>query len=103
VDAGGDVDGKDPLEALRPAHRTALLLGAARRVAARMSDWFVQGWCRRAIFNLKLPMKKRRAEVQANLADFHARCEAAGVAVQTRARQLYHDREEITVLAWTGR
>ena len=32
VDAGGDVDGKDPLEALRPAHRTALLLGAARRV-----------------------------------------------------------------------
>ena len=74
-----------------------------RRVAARMSDWFVQGWCRRAIFNLKLPMKKRRAEVQANLADFHARCEAAGVAVQTRARQLYHDREEITVLAWTGR
>ena len=58
---------------------------------------------RRAIFNLKLPMKKRRAEVQANLADFHARCEAAGVAVQTRARQLYHDREEITVLAWTGR
>jgi 23S rRNA (cytidine2498-2'-O)-methyltransferase len=68
-----------------------------------MSDWFVQGWCRRAIFNLKLPMKKRRAEVQANLADFHARCEAAGVAVQTRARQLYHDREEITVLAWTGR
>ncbi|HHZ6190794.1 TPA: hypothetical protein ACWK5U_005068, partial [Escherichia coli] len=24
VDAGGDVDGKDPLEALRPAHRTAL-------------------------------------------------------------------------------
>ena len=30
--AGGDVDGKDPLEPLRPAHRTALLLGAALRV-----------------------------------------------------------------------
>ncbi len=27
VGAGGDVDGKDPLEPLRPAHRTALLLG----------------------------------------------------------------------------
>jgi len=32
VGAGGDVDGKDPLEPLRPAHRTALLLGAARLV-----------------------------------------------------------------------
>ncbi len=71
-----------------------------RRVAARMAEWFANGWCRRAVFNLKLPMKKRHAEVQANLADFHARCEDAGVPVQTRARQLYHDREEITVLAW---
>jgi len=70
-----------------------------RRVAARMADWFTHGWCRHAIFNLKLPMKKRWLEVQANLGDFHARCEAAGVTVRTRARQLYHDREEITVLA----
>ena len=30
VDAGGHVDGEDPLEALRPGHRAALLLGAAR-------------------------------------------------------------------------
>lgn len=74
-----------------------------RRVAARMADWFIHGWCRHAIFNLKLPMKKRWAEVQANLADFHDRCDAAGVRVQSRARQLYHDREEITVLAWTER
>lgn len=73
------------------------------RVAARMAEWFIQGWCRRAIFNLKLPMKKRYAEVKANLADFHARSAAAAVPVQTRARQLYHDREEITVLAWSGR
>lgn len=73
------------------------------RVAARMAEWFANGWCRRAIFNLKLPMKKRYAEVCANLDDFKARCEAAGVPVQTRARQLYHDREEITVLAWSGR
>lgn len=69
------------------------------RVAARMAEWFVQGWCRRAIFNLKLPMKKRYAQVQSDLADFTARCGAAGVAVTWRARQLYHDREEITVFA----
>ncbi len=39
VDAGGDVDGKDPLEPLRPAHRTALLLGAARRVVGADVHW----------------------------------------------------------------
>ncbi len=31
VGAGGDVDGKDPLEPLRPAHRTALRSGCAAR------------------------------------------------------------------------
>jgi 23S rRNA (cytidine2498-2'-O)-methyltransferase len=71
-----------------------------RRVAARMADWFANGWCRRAIFNLKLPMKKRYAEVQADMADFVARCDAAGTPTQWRAKQLYHDREEITVLAF---
>ncbi|WP_210217143.1 23S rRNA (cytidine(2498)-2'-O)-methyltransferase RlmM, partial [Klebsiella pneumoniae] len=30
-----------------------------RRVAERMATWFREGWCRHAIFNLKLPMKKR--------------------------------------------
>lgn len=70
-----------------------------RRVAARMADWFVNGWCRRAIFNLKLPMKKRYAEVEANLADFVGTCADSGKAVEWRARQLYHDREEITVYA----
>jgi 23S rRNA (cytidine2498-2'-O)-methyltransferase len=70
-----------------------------RRVAARMADWFAQGWCRRAVFNLKLPMKKRYAEVVANLNDLVAACDAGGVDLRWRARQLYHDREEITVLA----
>lgn len=70
-----------------------------RRVAERVAEWFIQGWCRRAIFNLKLPMKKRYVEVQANLGDFVSRCEQAGVAVEWRAKQLYHDREEITVYA----
>ena len=40
VGAGGDVDGKDPLEPLRPAHRTALLLGAARLVVGADVDHF---------------------------------------------------------------
>jgi 23S rRNA (cytidine2498-2'-O)-methyltransferase len=74
-----------------------------RRVAVRMAEWFAQGWCKRAIFNLKLPMKKRWLEVQANLADFVTRCDVAGVPVEWRARQLYHDREEITVYAGPAR
>jgi 23S rRNA (cytidine2498-2'-O)-methyltransferase len=73
-----------------------------KRVAARMAQWFAGGWCRRAIFNLKLPMKKRYPEVQANMADFERLCAQAGIDVQWRARQLYHDREEITVFAFTA-
>lgn len=71
-----------------------------RRVAARMATWFREGWCRRAIFNLKLPMKKRWDETALCL-DLFARDCAKPVAL--RARQLYHDREEITVFAATRR
>ncbi len=67
-----------------------------RRVATRMGEWFHNEWCRHAVFNLKLPMKKRWHEVQACLDLFR---EAAGRPLDVRARQLYHDREEITVYA----
>ncbi|TYT23124.1 23S rRNA (cytidine(2498)-2'-O)-methyltransferase RlmM [Luteimonas viscosa] len=66
------------------------------RVARRMGEWFREGWCRQAIFNLKLPMKKRWLETRHSLDAF---AEAAGVPLALRARQLYHDREEITVHA----
>ena len=65
------------------------------RVAARMAEWLGNGWCRFAIFNLKLPMKKRYEEVQRCL----ARVREGAPGVELRARQLYHDREEITVFA----
>ena len=67
-----------------------------RRVAERMAAWFREGWCRHAIFNLKLPMKKRWDETRLCLELFRAQ---AGVPLTLRAKQLYHDREEITVLA----
>ena len=66
------------------------------KVAARMAQWFREGWCRHAIFNLKLPMKKRWQETRLCLDLFAAQ---AGRPLQVRARQLYHDREEITVFA----
>ena len=70
-----------------------------RRVAERMGEWFAQGWCRHAIFNLKLPMKKRWDETRLCLDQFQDR---AGRPLLIRAKQLYHDREEITVFASPG-
>ena len=66
------------------------------RIAALVAGWVADGACRRTIFNLKLPMKKRYAEVE--------RCAALIGDVLSRRRlrhilrfkQLYHDREEIT-------
>lgn len=73
-------------------------------VTALVTRWLVQRQCRQAIFNLKLPMKKRYAEAQANLDRLHADLTAAGLECELRARQLYHDREEITVyVAVTGK
>lgn len=86
------------------------------RVARLVADWLGRGDARAALFNLKLPMKKRWQETVACLA---ALADAIGadlppaIAIaagrvpgphasngfELRARQLYHDREEITVLA----
>jgi hypothetical protein len=64
------------------------------RVVELVVQWFASGWCRAAIFNLKLPMKRRfQAWAEARL----ALTAAVGASYAVRARQLYHDREEITV------
>lgn len=68
-----------------------------RRVAGLVAHWLEQGWCRYAIFNLKLPMKKRFDETAQCLAQIRASARV------TRAKQLYHDREEITVFAASAR
>lgn len=65
------------------------------RVAQRMLDWLEHGWARRAIFNLKLPMKQRWASWCAIRSDIEQRL--AGRRYQLQARQLYFDREEITL------
>lgn len=67
------------------------------KVAALMASWLVNGWCRETIFNLKLPMKKRYEEVSQNLAYIQAQLDEHGINVEIQARQLYHDREEVTV------
>src|SRR6476469_76785 len=67
-----------------------------RRGRERMATWMREGWCRHAIFNLKLPMKKRWQETRMCLDLF---AEQAQRPLTVRARQLFHDREEITILA----
>lgn len=70
-----------------------------RRVAERMAEWLAEGWCKHAVFNLKLPMKKRYAEVQQAFELMQAVVARRGREIEIRAKQLYHDREEITVFA----
>ncbi|TGG94115.1 23S rRNA (cytidine(2498)-2'-O)-methyltransferase RlmM [Natronospirillum operosum] len=72
------------------------------RVAERMLDWLTAGWCRNAVFNLKLPMKKRWQTWQDIEQRLHARLSGASRNWQIQARQLYFDRAEITVCIRPG-
>jgi len=67
------------------------------KVADRMQRWLLERWCRYAIFNLKLPMKQRWAEVQSIFDRMDGKFAEKGVSYELRAKHLYHDREEITV------
>ena len=67
------------------------------RILSLMGRWLVRGDCRRAIFNLKLPMKKRHAVVVDGLRRLHAELQGAPGPMRIRCKQLYHDREEVTV------
>lgn len=68
-----------------------------QRVAALMAKWLVNGDCKAAIFNLKLPMKKRYQAVQEALMIIQQHCKQAGREFRIQAKHLYHDREEITL------
>ncbi len=68
-----------------------------RRIAALMGDWLIRGDCRRALFNLKLPMKRRYPGLRECLDGLGSRLDEAGLAYSMRCKQLYHDREEVTV------
>ncbi len=66
------------------------------RIATLVGAWIAEGACRRTIFNLKLPMKKRDAEVQRCADIIRDALAQRRVRHVLRFRQLYHDREEIT-------
>ena len=70
-------------------------------VSRLISRWFIGYQCSNAIFNLKLPMKKRHASVQECIALLQQQLTEAGLKFNIMAKQLYHDREEITVCILT--
>ena len=64
------------------------------RIAELMTEWLADGHAARAIFNLKLPMKKRREALETCTLILRRRL--AAVDFRLDMRQLYHDREEVT-------
>lgn len=68
-----------------------------QRVSELMIEWFIGGFTQRAIFNLKLPMKKRVAALHGALDGIRAALNAKGLRYELETKQLYHDREEVTV------
>ncbi len=67
------------------------------KVAALIGEWFAAGLARHAIFNLKLPMKQRVAALEGALDGIRTRLDEEGINYRMMAKQLYHDREEVTV------
>lgn len=70
------------------------------RIAALMADWIVSGDSERAMFNLKLPMKKRFAMVQECVEIIRETMD--GRPFELYIKQLYHDREEVTAYLKAG-
>ena len=70
-----------------------------QRVAWLMAQWLINGYCKEAIFNLKLPMKGRYQEVNKNLQTIKDVFLENKVKYELYAKHLYYDREEVTVHA----
>ncbi|MBF0272361.1 MAG: 23S rRNA (cytidine(2498)-2'-O)-methyltransferase RlmM [Magnetococcales bacterium] len=69
-----------------------------RRIAELVGLWAASGWCRNALFNLKLPMKKRYEELQICRNLVGQALKPTRIDHRLSIRQLYHDREEVTAL-----
>jgi 23S rRNA (cytidine2498-2'-O)-methyltransferase len=66
------------------------------RIAALVARWIGEGYTRHAIFNLKLPMRRRYEAVDSCAAIIAAALERSRARHSFALRQLYHDREEVT-------
>jgi len=66
------------------------------RIAGLVASWLAGGHCRQAMFNLKLPMKKRYEELKRCRDIIETTLDDAEVPFRLAFKQLYHDREEVT-------
>ena len=66
-------------------------------VSRLIARWFTKGLCNNAIFNLKLPMKKRLMATHECIDLLHQKLTEENIKFTVQAKHLYHDREEITV------
>ncbi|HEX5637334.1 MAG TPA: 23S rRNA (cytidine(2498)-2'-O)-methyltransferase RlmM [Gammaproteobacteria bacterium] len=67
-------------------------------IARLIARWLVDGHCKHAVFNLKLPMKQRYQMVEDCRSLLETAMQQAGIRYEIRMKQLYHDREEITCI-----
>lgn len=72
------------------------------RVAELMTHWLCDRKATSTIFNLKLPMKQRFQTVVGLIANITDTLNERQIKHQCRAKHLYHDRDEITVMILTG-
>lgn len=73
-----------------------------QRIAQLVGRWLRRGDCRAAVFNLKLPMKRRYAAVSDALDRLAPELARPDGAVRLLCKQLYHDREEVTAAVLPG-
>ena len=66
-------------------------------VSRLIARWLADKQCQNAIFNLKLPMKKRLLSTQECIKLIEKSLTQEKIKHSIQAKQLYHDREEITV------
>ena len=69
-----------------------------QRVIELVARWFKEQTCTWAVINLKLPMKKRFAELEACQLAFWEQSGLTEDKFEIRCKQLYHDREEVTLV-----
>ena len=71
-------------------------------VSRLVARWFVRGYCKAAIFNLKLPMKKRYQTVLQCKQLLDRELNREDIPHTLAIKQLYHDREEVTACITSG-
>ena len=74
------------------------MIDQPHKVTSLIARWFKNKQCRWAVFNLKLPMKKRYEAWEQCVEAFWKESELDPTKYEVRSKHLYHNREEVTLL-----